>query len=157
MITVVDLFRGTAKKKCTNHTTVREDYIEKYLLENLKETFEKYKISVKVIPVPKKNNSSAIKKIKNKINKLKDLYLDDLIDKESYEIDYKKYTQELNKLEISKTEIKQRDFSKVEKILNSNYIDIYNKLTAENKKRFWLSIIDKIYISNGTIKEITFL
>lgn len=30
-------------------------------------------------------------------------------------------------------------------------------ITWNNKKRFWLSIIDKIYISNGTIKEITFL
>lgn len=148
---------GTTKRKCCNHVTIREDYIEKYLLENLKETFEKYKVKVKVITVQRKDNSTYIKKIKNKLDKLKDLYLDDLIDKETYQTDYKKYTQELTELEVKKTEIKQRDFSKIEKILNSNYINIYNKLTTENKKRFWLSIIDKIYISDGTIKEITFL
>lgn len=148
---------GTTKRKCSNHTTIREDNIEKYLLENLKEKFENYKIKVKVIPRQPKDNSADIKKIKNKINKLKDLYLDDLIDKETYQSDYKKYNQELNKLENQKTTFKPRDFSKIEKILNSDYTTIYNQLTTENKKRFWLSIIDKIYISNGTIKEITFL
>ena len=149
---------GTNKRKCNNHTTIREDHIEKYLLDNLQDTFEKYKVKVKVKASPvKKDNSSDIKKIKNKINKLKDLYLDDLIDKETYEIDYKKYTQQLAKLEIDITEVKERDFSKIEKILNSDYINVYNKLTKENKKRFWLSIIDKIYFSDGKIKEITFL
>lgn len=149
-------FPGTTKRKCKNSLTIREEHIEKYLLENLQEIFNTYKLKVKVIPT-KKDNSSDIKKLKNKINKLKDLYLDDLIDKNTYEIDYKKYTQELARLEINNSSIKPRDFSQVEKILNSDYLTIYNKLTTENKKRFWLSIIDKIYILDGKIKEITFL
>ena len=55
----------------------------------------------------------------------------------------------------------EKGLSKREKILlkifAKTFIKIYNKLTTENKRKFWLSIIDKIYVENGEIKEITFL
>ena len=82
----------------------------------------------------------------------------DLIDKEEYKKDYEKYTSELNKLKNYNTnEPILKDYSHLRKILDSDYKTIYNNLSIENKKKFWLSIIDKIYIENGEIKEVTFL
>ena len=149
---------GTKIKKCSNSNIVREDYIETYLLENILLELEKFKIKSEI---EKKtivnNNPQKIKSIENKILKLKDLYLDDLIDKETYKKDYEKYSKELSELRTVKTVKKSRDLSNLEKIFNSNYLNIYNKLSISNKKKFWLSAIDKIYVEKGEIKEVTFL
>lgn len=149
---------GTNERKCHNTTLIRENVIEEYLLENLKTEVEKYRLKYKLQKqVIVEDDSKQIQKIQNKINKLKDLYLDDLIDKETYSRDYKKYTTELDRLKHTTIIEGKKDFSKVEKILNTDYITIYNNLTPENKRMFWLSIIDKIHVLNGDIKEVTFL
>lgn len=79
-----------------------------------------------------------------------------MIDKETYKKDYNKYTKEIEELESTQIIVEKQDLSHIEKILNSDYIKIYNKLNVTNKKKFWFSIIDKIYVEKGQIKEITF-
>ena len=149
---------GTQTKKCSNSNIIREDYIEKYLLENILLELEKFKIKSEIEEKTiVNNNPQKIKSIENKILKLKDLYLDDLIDKETYKKDYEKYSKELSELRTVKIMKKNRDLSNLEKIFNSDYLNIYNKLSISNKKKFWLSAIDKIYVENGEIKEVTFL
>ncbi len=149
--------KGTKIKKCTNNATIREEDIEQYLLENLFKEFNKYKLNAKIEKeVVTSSNPQKIKQLEKRILKLKDLYLDDLIDKETYKKDYTKYTKEIEKLKEAKIITENRDLSHIEKLLNSNYIDIYSKLTTTNKKKFWLSVIDKIYVEKRQIKEVTF-
>lgn len=150
---------NTNKKKCNNTKYIREDYIETYLLNNLSKEAEKYIIKTKEVFANTKiiDNSTKIKAITKKIDKLKDLYLDDLIDKGTYKKDYEKLNTELAKLQVTNTIPQKKDFSNLHKLLNSDFQNIYNKLSKTNKRKFWLSIIDKIYIDNGEIKEITFL
>lgn len=149
---------GTDIRKCSNIGTIREDYIEKYLLNNLEKEFKQFKLNNKIIKETKtKPDISEINKIKNKINKLKDLYLDDLIDKDTYIKDYHKFEEQLNNLTNNIVIEEKCNFSNVEKILNSDYLTLYNSLSKNNKKRFLHTFIDKIYILNGEIKEVTFL
>ncbi len=150
---------GIDKKRCSNNKTIKEDYVEEFLLNNLDKELSKFilKVSVKS-SIEKIDNTQKIKSIEKKLNKLKDLYIDDLIDKEEYKKDYEKYKSELNKLKNCNTnDIIQKDCSYLQKILNSDYKTIYNNLSVENKKKFWLSIIDKIYIKDSKIEEVTFL
>ena len=151
---------GTEEKRCYSNKLIREDYIEQYLLEHLNEEASKYiaKVSIVKSKVKQVDNTSKIKSIEKKLNKLKDLYIDDLIDKETYKKDYEKYQAKLNSLQISSQEsIPEKDFSKLEQILNSNWKKIYNNLTEKNKKKFWLSVVDRICVRNGKIIEVTFL
>ena len=149
---------GSMEYKCKNHKLIREEYIENYLLENIKKLARKYITQNSVISSkPTKDNSKEIKQIESKLFKLKDLYLDNLIDKNTYKSDYEKLNKQLNELK-SNTEIpKKRDFSELQKIINLDIIKIYTLLSDEEKRTFWLNIIDKIYIENGEIKEVTFL
>ena len=50
-----------------------------------------------------------------------------------------------------------KDTTKLKNIINANFDEIYLSLDFEEKRTFWLNIIDKIYVENGVIKEITFL
>lgn len=149
---------GSTERKCTNTTLIRESIIEDYLLNNLCKKYEEYKINSKIKKeLTELLDPDKIEKIELKIEKLKDLYLDNLIDKETYKKDYDKYTKELESLKNTTTVYVTRDLSHVEKILNSNYKEIYSKLTPENKRRFWLYFIDKIYVKDGKIEKVTFL
>lgn len=128
------------------------------MLKNILLELKKYKIKSEIEEKTIiNNNPQKIKSIENKILKLKDLYLDDLIDKETYKKDYEKYSKELSELRTVRTIKKTRDLSNLEKIFNSDYLSIYNQLSTPNKKKFWLSAIDKIYVEKGEIKEVTFL
>lgn len=144
--------------KCSNHKLIREEYIEDYLLTNIKNLAKDYiaqnSITQQIQP---KDNSKEIKQIEKKIDKLKDLYLDDLINKETYKSDYKELTDKLNKLKSENIIPTKKDFSNLEKTINLNIEKIYLSLSDEEKRTFWINIIDKIYIENGEIKEITFL
>ncbi len=150
---------GTTTKQCINNKTIREDTIEEYLLNNLKIEANKYIIDCKTSERKNKlvDNSKKIKNIENKLEKLKDLYIDDLIDKDTYKCDYTKYMGELEKLKIQNTENKPKDFTQLNKLLNTDIINIYNKLTREEQRRFWLLIINKIYVKNGKVEKILFV
>ncbi len=144
--------------KCTNHNLIREDYIENYLLTNIKQLAQNYINTNSIVcSKPLKDNSNKISEIENKIYKLKDLYLDDLIDKDTYKRDYEKLNQRLNELKNIEIEPVKNDFSEIQKIINLDIYNIYYSLSDEEKRTFWLSIIDKIYLENGEIKEVIFL
>jgi len=147
--------------KCNNKKNIREDYVENYLLTNLKTEAEKYIVKSKAVTnnTKKIDNTNEIAKLKKKLNKLKELYLDDLIDKSTYKDDYNKYITKISELEketITQTTI-QKNFDNIEKLLQQDIQNIYCNLNKENKRKFWLSIIDKIYVENGEIQEIKFL
>ena len=137
---------------CNNRNYIREAVIEDYLLEHLEEDFNKFKVEFKE-KEPKRDVNAAAK-IKTKIEKIKDLYMEDLIDKETYKKDYEKLQAELKAVENAPKE--DRDFSQIEGLLNKNWKEIYLELTPENRRTFWLAIIDKIIIEDGEIKRVLF-
>ena len=89
--------------------------------------------------------------------KLKDLYLDDLIDKNTYKSDYQKLSKKLKDLKTDIEVPPKNDFTELQKIINLDITKIYALLSDEEKGTFGLNILDKVYVENGEIKEITFL
>ncbi len=146
---------NSLEHKCNNSTMIREAEIEKYLLNNFKTLAIDFVGKNKVIKKQKSNVDEKKRKIKLKIQRLKDLYLDDLISKEDYKKDYIKYNKELE--DLKQPEIIQKDYSYLENLLNQNNFEIYSTFNIEEKRKIWLKIIDKIYVKDGKIKEVTFL
>lgn len=149
---------GSMEYKCINNKSIREENIEKFLYNNLKRIAKEY-ITENTInkSIKIKDNSKEIKLLEHKINKLKDLYLEDLIDKSTYKIDYEKLSKKIAKLKEQPITSKKKDLSKIEEIVNLDLDKIYSLLTIEEKRTFWLNTIDKIYIENGEVKEVIFL
>ena len=86
----------------------------------------------------------------NKIEKLKDLYLDDLIDKETYKKDYENLNNQLEELSKENTN-KIVNIEPLQEFLKLDIPIIYDTLNSLEKRRLWLSIID--YIEIGTNKN----
>lgn len=149
---------GSMEYKCENHKLIREDDIENYLLNNLKELAQNYIANNTVVSESKSTDTSKEQKeLERKIYKLKDLYLDDLIDKDTYKSDYEKLNKRLNELKLKNDIPIQKDFTKLKEYINSDICSIYKKLNIEEKRTLWINVVDKIYIENSEIKEVIFL
>ena len=86
------------------------------------------------------------------------MYLDDDIDKNEYEKRKAEFQKQLEKNieELNKIE-KPKDLTQLESLINSDFATMYYSLNRRNRRRFWASFIDKIYIENAKVDHIIFL
>lgn len=134
---------GCGKGKCTNKKRTNELVIEDWLLHNIILIFDAYNSELeKRIAKPKA--TVDILKIKRKMEKLKDLYLNDLIDRDAYEVDYTALREELV---ISPQEPTPEpiDIAAIRDVLSA-----YSEIPRPLKKEFWGKILKRIGIAaNG--------
>lgn len=129
--------------QCSHKKRTSELVLEKWLLENLLTKFSDYNMSIAASASKAQKANSDPEKIKRKLEKLKDLYLNDLIDREQYEEDYhalKKELEEINRVHQAKQPV---DISAI-----SDSLSMYHSLTRIGKKEFWTRTVSKIVITN---------
>lgn len=144
--------------RCSHRKEAREDKIEKWLFDNLESELKRVRLEWEVKSAEKKRSSLRADKanLKRKLSKLKELYVNELIDIEEYKKDYEIYTAALQKLPEPVTETPP-DFSAVERLLQSDFQKIYNALSREEKRTLWRSVISEIRIdSENNITGISF-
>ncbi|MDE7157597.1 MAG: recombinase family protein [Lachnospiraceae bacterium] len=144
--------------KCPHKKQVREDYIEKWLFDNLEAELNRVRLEWEVKAAEKKKAVLRTDKaaLKRKLTKLKELYVNELIDIEEYKKDYDIYTAALRQVPEPAAEAPP-DFEAVEKLLQSDFINIYETLTREEKRTLWRSAISEIRIdSDNNITGISF-
>ena len=127
--------------KCSHTKWVSEEKLESWLLNNLVSVAEVHNIQLLRKQKPKK--TVDIGKIKTKMEKLKDLYLSDLIDRDMYEKDYLSLKQDLESAERKEPEETPIDIDSIKTGLS-----MYEKLDKAGKKEFWSRTIRKIVANN---------
>ena len=144
--------RAKREKNCSNKYTLSEKGIlEPYLLSHIKEELQNYKISYEVKQANKdiQDISSQLNKARNKLDKLKDLYLDDLIDKDAYKAEYARLNGIVAELEKELDNDSDMDINAVDTILSMDFESIYNTLQPNEKRYIWQSIIDYIEVGDN--------
>ena len=141
-------------KICSNRHIFSEKKIEKYLLDNLNNLLEEYVVDLKTKEQNQKDYTNDIKKIKNKMTKLKDLYLEDMIQKDDYEKSYKQLDDELKRY----SQIKPISIPKaINDIINVNIKECYKTLDRKQKQALWQSIIKEIVMNEDKTFVIYFV
>lgn len=135
--------------RCTHNHSVREDRVEQWLFDHLGEELERCKLEWEVQAAEKKRSVTSMDKaaLKRKLTKLKELYVNELIDIDDYKKDYEIYTAALNQIPDT-TQEAPPDFAAVEKLLQKDFRKIYDTLTREEKRTLWRSVIKEIRIDN---------
>lgn len=131
-------------KQCGYNHVVYERQVERHLIESYRDDLEKRYLSLK--SVKKTDNSQKIKAITHKMDRLKDLYINDLIDLDEYKRDLETYRNELRDLEKpAETNVEQ-----IEELLKLNVYEIYWTLDREQKRRLWRSVVKSITPKDGS-------
>ena len=140
--------------RCTHNHSAREDVIETWLFEHLGEEIKKYEVAWNVQAAERKRTAASIDRsvLRRKLTKLKDLYMNDLIDIDEYKKDYETYTAALSALEEPEEE-KHIDLSGVHRIISHDFREIYDSLTREEKRTLWKNTLKEIRVNNAN--EIT--
>ena len=144
--------------RCSHKIEAREDMIEKWLFDNLEAELNRVRLEWEVKAAEKKKAVLRTDKatLKRKLTKLKELYVNELIDIEEYKKDYEIYTAALRQVPEPAAEAPP-DFEAVEKLLQSDFKNIYDTLTREEKRTLWRSVISEIRIdSENNITGISF-
>lgn len=131
-----------ASRSCTNKKVYREEYIEQYLLGLVKEQIDSINISIG----KPKDNTARISAIERKISRLKDLYINELIDLETYKKDLETFREEIRSLKAEKST------KAIEKLTSIS--EIYSSLTSLQKRRMWQAVIKQIIVYEDHIDVI---
>lgn len=127
---------------CSNRSPIFENKLEQYLLQNIKKDLSNYIINIERISGVDDVKIIDIEKIKSKLNRLSELYIEGRIAKDKYDQEYNKYNEEIK---ISKKqEKKERDLSIYDALLDNTALNIYDKLNNDSKRAFWSKYIDYI-------------
>ena len=128
---------------CDVRFQISERHIENYLLNNLTDLFKSYQLEIE-----QQNDFKPIdeSKIKDKISRLQDLYIEGLIDKVKYLKDYTSLNEELVNAEKHNSNQPKIDLEKLKKQLNKYNREWYNQADNQQKWAFWNNLIDSIIV-----------
>ncbi|MCI6265816.1 MAG: recombinase family protein [Erysipelotrichaceae bacterium] len=145
---------------CDNHIHISELNLEKYLLDNIESCIEEEinKLENKHLNEQKckKNNPNEKVQLKKKLQKLTNLYLEDMIELDIYKKEYSTLKLQLEELETEEQSEEKMDFSKLKEFLESDWQILYHKLENKEKREFWMTIIDSIVFESKEKFEIKF-
>lgn len=150
-------------KKCNMKKYLNEVKIEEKLLEQivplLNDYVKQFEITTKN-NLPKRNYDKEKAEINKQLEKLRDLYIRDMIKVEHYEKEYKELIAKLEamqKMSNVQTETKAPNLDLLKSILSKDFPETYKLLSRQEKRRVWLSIIDCIYIDEDYNMKIVFI
>ena len=134
---------------CVHNREIREEAVESWLFENLGRVFQECRAEWEVKEAQRKQSAATVDRsaIRRKLSRLKDLYLNEVIDLEDYKRDYGSLTALLEKCP-SPPSAPRPNFEAVEAFLAQDFRQIYDSLEREEKRALWHSIIKEIRMDN---------
>lgn len=151
--------RAAIDHLCQNRHRVSQNLVEKYLLDNLEEEYNNYQIRYAEI---RKQNLKIQKiqqpeKLQKELDRLNLLFQKGRIGWDYYNKEYARLEEDLKELREQLPD-PEPDFSYLESVLQSDFRSMYTKLTPENQRSFWRSIIKEIHLKEDyTVDYIDFL
>lgn len=141
-------YRCPAKtmRQCHMSKQINQEKFEKWMLDNLLAEAEQYNLELEHNGkrVPKRSLDRT--KIVAKIEKLKDLYLNDLITRELYEKDYLMLSTLLAEADKQEQQLEKKPLNLKQ---FRDLLKIYNKLDPPSKKAFWSRVLHKVIVTES--------
>ncbi len=132
---------------CSNKTAIWEGRIEKYLLENIKPKISQYIKKYEIENKKMKRPVIETGKIKAKLQKLKNLYLNDLIELDDYRTEYTALKQQLDRTTDQPQSV-VCDITALKSFLESDFETLYESMTPQEKRGLWSSVISEISVTD---------
>lgn len=137
-----------SRRTCDHKKQIRETTIEEWLFTFLGDELKKQRLEWDIKEARRRQTAAAIDRaaIHRKLSRLKELYVNEMIDLEEYRRDYELYTAQLAERTAPSAEEERPNFEAVEAILASGFRKIYDGLEREEKRTLWRSVIKEIRV-----------
>lgn len=139
------------EKTCPFSGTIFERPLERYLLDHLQEKLAAYQIELdtKRKKSGEEEHARQVASIRSQLTRLKDLYVNGFIDRDTYVKDFDKYNDKLTaalKTAPVKTNGMRENLQDL--MNNKDWRAMYENLTPKAKKDFWASILLRIDVTH---------
>lgn len=133
---------------CENRICVSEKKIEAHILDTLEDNIQRKRIEYEKEAAARKgrNYKSEISAVRGKMNRLKELYMNDLISLEEYKEDHAALTIRLDELLSMDQPVRIPDFTAFDRMITGDWRDNYQALSKERKRKIWRVIIKEIRV-----------
>ena len=142
-------------KRCVNRKLGNEHTIEKYLLQNIKPLLSDYIVNYELKAAPVVDNEKKRAVLQGKIDKLKELFVNDLITLDEYKEDRAAYMEQIEALPDGSEP--EKDLTALRDFLQTDIETIYNTMSNEEKRYLWRSVIKEIRFDENRNIDIIFL
>lgn len=146
---------GVRHHECDNVKNVSESVLERYLLEHIKPLLEDYVATYEIANAPIVNTAAKRKKLEGKLEKLKTLFINDIIGIEELKIERDRIMTELKSLETPVE--KAKDLTALKQFLSLDFEHIYSSFDTNERCQFWRSVIQEIRVNSKKEFDIIFL
>ena len=143
--------------QCTNPKVLNENVLERYMIENLSSMIEKTVVEYEAAARPARDKAARIAKLQGKIDKLKELFINDLISLEEYKADKETLTAQIEALQAEAAEEPTVNTEALKQLQGMNFRGIYEGMEPDEKRRFWRAIIKVIRFDEERNIEVEFL
>ena len=147
--------------RCIHNSSTPEATVETWLFQNLGRVFHEWRAEWKVKEAQRKRTAAdrGIDRaaVRRKLSRLKELFLNEVIDLEEYKRDYETLTALLEEAPAPRP-TPQPNFEAVEAFLSQDFRQMYDALERDEKRTLWRSIIKEIRVDKDQqITGIVFL
>lgn len=152
--------RAKVEGTCTNILNTNEERVEKELLEFVQTAVENRIATVKAVHQerrqrPRKSNRATIER---QLDKLEDLYIEsERMTRERYEEKRAAILAKLIEDEPEPELPEVADLEKIQALFDSGVGDLYKDFTPEERREFWLNILEEIQLLNGHVASVNFI
>ena len=148
--------QGVNLHRCPNRKLVFETTLESMLLDRIRPELEKYIAEYEVANLPALRTDAKRRSVEGKMQKLKDLYLNDLITMDEFKLDREKLLMQLEKINAEDSR-PVKDLSYLKNFLKMDFESVYDSLSIPEKRELWRSIVKEIRVDHDKNIHIIFL
>jgi len=148
--------QGVNLHRCPNQKLVFETTLEKMLLERIRPELENYIAEYEVANLPALRTDAKRRSVEGKMQKLKDLYLNDLITMDEFKLDREKLLMQLEKINAEDSR-PVKDLSYLKNFLKMDFESVYDSLSIPERRELWRSIVKEIRVDHDKNIHIIFL
>ncbi len=136
------------KKGCPSRTNMRESNIEAYLLDRVESALDDVEVYYRAQEKAndQRDYAGEIAAVKRKLGRLKELYLNELIDINMYRQDFSELTDKLHTLNKEKEKRRTVHFENVRKALSADWRSAYDNLDRAGRRAFWRVVISEVRV-----------
>ena len=138
-------------RTCTFRHQLSERKIEKYLLENIQSQLQQYVIDIDAKAAKKQRQSKTrtLVSLNEQLRRLNVVFIAGNLSDAEYAAETSRIKAELEVLKQAEQEDRPVNVEGIRQFLRSDFTDLYDSLSKEDRRRIWRTLIEEIYI-DGT-------
>jgi len=140
----------THGRECPHKTYWREDHVETALLTSLEFELRRYLADVNRVTHDAGAQVITIEELRTKQARLKELYVEGLIQREEFDMRYSELNAQIVALRPQATV----NLAYLETVAADDLVERYERLSKQMRKMFWSRILDQVRLTGGSPKPV---